>query len=67
MTRTISVSYTSEITAADVSNSGYLYEIDESMLAEAISEQTAPQVTDASIEDYLINNDVDLTSITEQL
>jgi hypothetical protein len=67
--RTINVSSTaSEISYTDLSNSMYLSDIDESVLYDALAEQSnSTTQKDESIEDYLIDNHIDVSQLTEHL
>jgi len=57
-----------EISASDIDNSTYLADMDESLLADAVAVQTASGgEKDASVEDYLIENNIDVNQLTEHL
>jgi hypothetical protein len=58
----------SEISYTDLSNSMYLSDIDESVLYDALAEQSnSTTQKDESIEDYLIDNHIDVSQLTEHL
>lgn len=68
-TRTVKVDYVQQQPESEQLDAVYLQQLDESTLAEVFTEETT-SVTgsqDAGIENYLLDNDVDLNSITEQL
>jgi hypothetical protein len=57
-----------EISASDIGNSTYLADMDESLLANAVAAQTATgEEKDASLENYLIENNIDISQLTEHL
>jgi hypothetical protein len=57
-----------EISVSDLSNSTYLADIDESLLADVVAVQTTSGgEKDASLEDYLIENNIDINQLTEHL
>jgi hypothetical protein len=58
----------SEISYTDLSNSMYLSDIDESVLYDALAEQSnSTTQIDEIIEDYLIDNHIDVSQLTEHL
>jgi hypothetical protein len=68
--RTVSVQpVVAEVSFSDLSNSTYLADIDESLLADAVATQitTTDEQKDASLEDYLIENNIDINQLTEHL
>jgi hypothetical protein len=60
---------TVEISASDISNSTYLADLDETLLAEAVASHivVSEEHSDASLEDYLIENHIDISQLTEHL
>lgn len=71
-TRTVKVDYVDQqIPDSEQLDAFYLQQVDESTLAEVYSEEfTATTTTDSQnqgIENYLLDNDIDINSITEQL
>jgi hypothetical protein len=58
-----------EVSYSELSNSIYLAEIDESILADALAVQTNSddEQNDVSLENYLIENNIDITQLTEHL
>jgi len=58
-----------EITTSELNSSGYLSEIDESMIVEQLGNKViaSEPANDKSEEDYLINNDIDVSTIADQL
>lgn len=69
-TRTIKVDYVDQqIPDSEQLDAFYLQQVDESTLAEVYSEEssTMTESQDQGIENYLLDNDIDLNSITEQL
>lgn len=58
-----------EISASDISNSTYFAEIDETLLADAVAMHIAATDEDkeTSLEDYLIENNIDINQLTEHL
>ena len=69
MTRTISVDYYSSLTIAEISNSGYLADIDENLIVEQLGSLSLNNTnsSDKGDEDYLIDNDIDLNTLSEQI
>jgi hypothetical protein len=57
-----------EISASDISGSTYFAEIDETLLAEAVAMHIATdEQKETSLEDYLIENNIDISQLTEHL
>ena len=68
-TRTVRVDYVQQVPESEQLDAAYLQQLDESTLTEVLAEES-PAMTetqDAGIENYLLDNDIDLNSITEQL
>ncbi len=69
-TRTISVDYaTPQLSETEQLDAAFLAQLDESSLVDALADEipSSTQTQDTDLQDYLIDNDIDLTSITEQL
>jgi hypothetical protein len=68
-TRTIHVDYSAEVVNdADQLNAAYLSQLDESVLTDVLAEETSVTANqDESLENYLLDNDIDLNSITDHL
>ena len=68
-TRTIRVDYVQQpAVEQELLDAAYLLQLDESTLAEVYSEETlSPSAQENGIETYLLDNDIDLNSITDQL
>jgi hypothetical protein len=56
-----------EISASDISNSTYLADIDELLLVNAVALQISIEEKDGSLENYLIENNIDINQLTEHL
>lgn len=55
-----------EITADEISNSTYMFSIDEDLFVDVLSNQN-DNVSDESLEQYLIDNNIDLSQIENKL
>lgn len=65
--RTITVDYSNRFVAETELESEYLFLLDESILADALESESPEAAAEEGLEDYLLENDFDLNSITDQL
>jgi hypothetical protein len=58
-----------EISASEISSSTYFADVDETLLAEAVAMHiaTTEEQKETSLEDYLIENNIDISQLTEHL
>jgi hypothetical protein len=56
-----------EVSLTDLSNSLYLADIDETLLADAVAMQTSAADENETLKEYLIDNNIDINQITEHL
>jgi hypothetical protein len=67
-TRTVHVEYAeTNVTESEQFDEAFLSQLDESVLAEEYAEEAFSSTEAQAIENYLLDNDIDLLSITEQL